>query len=107
MDLLLPLQKCNSLSNTISRSHSAKKIKMKTIIITCIVLQMPFMLAFSQVAWAQNKTASTMDYHAAIDHAYTKFKALKEGKNADYIKELAKVDPNIYGISIVTADGKV
>ena len=32
---------------------------------------------------------------------------LKEGKNADYIKELANVDPNIYGIAIVTVDGQV
>jgi glutaminase len=43
----------------------------------------------------------------ALDEAYAKFKDLKEGKNADYIKELAKVDPNIYGIAIVTTDGKV
>jgi glutaminase len=42
-----------------------------------------------------------------LDDAYAKFKDLQEGKNADYIKELANVDPNIYGIAIVTADGKV
>jgi glutaminase len=34
-------------------------------------------------------------------------KTSKRVKNADYIKELAKVDPNIYGIAIVTTDGKV
>lgn len=43
----------------------------------------------------------------AMDEAYAKFKDIKEGKNADYIKELAKVDPNIYGIAIVTTDGKI
>ena len=43
----------------------------------------------------------------ALDEAYLKFKDIKEGKNADYIKELARVDPNIFGIAIVTADGKV
>jgi glutaminase len=42
-----------------------------------------------------------------LDEAYAKFKDVKEGNNADYIKELAKVDPNIYGITIVTTDGKV
>jgi glutaminase len=42
-----------------------------------------------------------------LDEAYAKFKDVKEGKNADYIKELAKVDPNIYGIAIVTTDGKI
>lgn len=43
----------------------------------------------------------------ALNDAYNKFKDLKEGKNADYIKELATVDPNIYGIAIVTTDGQV
>ena len=46
-------------------------------------------------------------YQAAIDKAYAKNKDTKEGKNADYIKELAAVDPNIYGICIVTVDGQV
>ena len=36
-----------------------------------------------------------------------KYKDLKEGKNADYIPALAKVDPNIFGIALVTADGQV
>src|SRR6478609_3249755 len=56
---------------------------------------------------AQNKPISGAEYQAAIDKAYAKLKDLKEGKNADYIKELATVDPNIYGIAIVTADGQV
>jgi glutaminase len=44
---------------------------------------------------------------AALDEAYTKFKDVKEGKNADYIKELANVDPKIFGIALVTTDGTV
>jgi glutaminase len=44
---------------------------------------------------------------AAVDAAYGKYRNLKEGKNADYIPALAKVDPNLYGIALVTADGKV
>ena len=43
----------------------------------------------------------------AVDAAYAKFRTLKEGKNADYIPALAKVDPNLFGIAVVTADGKV
>jgi len=43
----------------------------------------------------------------AVDNAYTKFKTLQEGKNADYIPALAKVDPNLFGIAVVTGDGKV
>jgi glutaminase len=44
---------------------------------------------------------------AALDAAYVEFKDLKEGANADYIPALAKVDPNIFGIALVTADGRV
>jgi glutaminase len=47
------------------------------------------------------------DMQRAVDAAYAKFKTLTEGKNADYIPALAKVDPNLFGIALVTADGKV
>jgi len=47
------------------------------------------------------------DAQKAVDGAYAKFRTLKEGKNADYIPALAKVDPNLFGIALVTADGKV
>ena len=43
----------------------------------------------------------------AVNAAFAKYKDLKEGKNADYIPALAKVDPNLFGIAVVTADGKV
>ena len=43
----------------------------------------------------------------AVDAAYAKFRTLKEGKNADYIPALAKVDPNLFGIAVVGVDGKV
>ncbi|HEX9167293.1 MAG TPA: glutaminase A [Gemmatimonadales bacterium] len=44
---------------------------------------------------------------AAVDAAYAKYRNLQEGKNADYIPALAKVDPKVFGIAVVTADGKV
>ena len=44
---------------------------------------------------------------SAVDAAYAKFKNIQEGKNADYIPALAKVDPNLFGIAVVTPDGKV
>jgi len=44
---------------------------------------------------------------AAVDAAYAKYKGLKEGKNADYIPALAKVNPDLFGIAVVTVDGKV
>ena len=45
--------------------------------------------------------------NAAMKVAYKKYKDLNEGKNADYIPALAKVDPKVFGIALVTVDGKV
>jgi len=50
---------------------------------------------------------SPAEIDAALKAAYDKYKTLQEGANADYIPALAKVDPNIYGIALITADGKV
>ena len=47
------------------------------------------------------------EIQSAVDAAYAKYKGLQEGKNADYIPALAKVDPNLFGIAVVTPDGKV
>src|SRR5262245_59392105 len=47
------------------------------------------------------------DPQGAVNNAYNRFKTLSEGKNADYIPALAKVDPNLFGIVVVTTDGKV
>jgi glutaminase len=52
-------------------------------------------------------TAQAPDPQTAVNNAYNQFKALKEGKNADYIPALAKVDPKLFGIVLVTPDGKV
>jgi glutaminase len=54
-------------------------------------------------AWAQ----APNETEAAIKAAYTKYKDLQEGKNADYIPALAKVDPNLFGIALVTPSGKI
>jgi glutaminase len=47
------------------------------------------------------------DPQTAVNNAFNQFKTLKEGKNADYIPALAKVDPNLFGIALVGVDGKV
>ena len=44
---------------------------------------------------------------AALDAAYEAHKNLREGANADYIPALAEVDPNTYGLALVTVDGRV
>jgi glutaminase len=50
---------------------------------------------------------SARDIQSALDAAYAKYQSVQEGKNADYIPALAKVDPAIFGIALVTTDGKV
>jgi glutaminase len=56
---------------------------------------------------AQSRTPPPVDYQRVVNAAYEKFRNLQEGKNADYIPALAKVDPGIFGIALVTPDGKV
>ena len=53
------------------------------------------------------RAQSAAEIQQAVDAAYAKFRTLKEGKNADYIPALAKVDPDLFGIALITADGKV
>jgi len=47
------------------------------------------------------------DYERAVKAAYEKYRNLDEGKNADYIPALAKVDSHLFGIALVTPDGRV
>ena len=42
-----------------------------------------------------------------INEIYKKLKKSHSGKNADYIPELKKVNPNLYAISIYTIDGNI
>jgi len=71
------------------------------------VIALCFLTGFAIVTAQISNPLSKEKINAALDEAYTKFKDVKEGKNADYIKELATVDPNIFGIALVTADGQV
>jgi glutaminase len=42
-----------------------------------------------------------------LNNLYQKYKPLQEGTVANYIPELAKVDPELFGICIVTVDGQI
>jgi glutaminase len=67
-------------------------------------------LAFAAVAVALALTfplGAQSDGATAVNAAFAKYRNLQEGKNADYIPALAKVDPKLFGIALVTADGKV
>ena len=62
-------------------------------------------LAGAQAAATQAPAGA--EIKRVLNAAYTKYKDLREGKNADYIPALAKVDPTLYGIALVTPDGRV
>jgi glutaminase len=69
--------------------------------------RIPLVVAVVVSLAALGVSAQSGDPQQAVDAAFAKYRTLKEGKNADYIPALAKVDPNLYGIALVTADGKV
>ena len=52
-------------------------------------------------------TLSKEQIDKVVHEAYIKFKDVDKGKNADYIKALAEVDPKIFGITLVDKDGNI
>ncbi len=64
------------------------------------------MLSTSGAILAAPATDDTQ-IRTALNSAYTTASKVTEGKNADYIPALAKVDPKIFGLALVTADGRV
>jgi glutaminase len=74
-----------------------------SILMTIVILSVQSLALNAQV---KKGKAAPSSYQTAIDNAYAKYKDQHEGKNAEYIKELARVDPNIYGVAIVTVDGQ-
>jgi glutaminase len=55
----------------------------------------------------KSKAPAAPDIPTVLKQVQAKYQDLQEGKNADYIPALAKVDPKIYGIALVTVDGKI
>ncbi len=47
------------------------------------------------------------DFQRVVDAAYAKYKGLKDGKNADYIPILTETPSDLFGVVIVSKDGKV
>ena len=74
---------------------------------TKLILILLIALLLSSPAFMYSQDLSKANIEKVLNEAYNKFKDVKEGANADYIKELATVDPNIYGIALVTVDGQV
>jgi glutaminase len=47
------------------------------------------------------------DFQRLVDAAHAKYKGLQDGKNADYIPILTETPSDLFGVVIVTKDGKV
>jgi glutaminase len=78
--------------------RSTRRAALRTLAVTLVTLAL---------AAPSLRAQAPADIQKAVDAAYAKYKTLQEGKNADYIPALAKVDPNLFGIALVTPDGKV
>jgi glutaminase len=73
-----------------------------------VVWSASVLMATVSLSAAAAKASEKADQiNSALAAAYAKYKDIKEGANADYIPALAKVDSNIYGIALVTPEGKV
>ena len=71
---------------------SMKRLATSLIAVTC--------LALAPLALAE------VDYQKLVDEAHAKYKNNNEGANANYIPILDEVDPNLFGVVIITKDGK-
>ena len=80
-----------------------KQLLIKIKLITPVIL----LLMITSPVYLYSQDLSKGNIEKVLNEAYNNFKDVKEGANADYIKELATVDPNIYGIALVTVDGRV
>ncbi len=64
-------------------------------------------LLFSVTLSAKTYTLTPTQVQQVVNEAYEKYKGDMGGKNADYIKALAKVDPKIFGIVLVDPQGHI
>lgn len=81
------------------------KISLTQLVLAFLILS----TGFQSVAQV-NKSPVAPDYEIVQDllkETHQRFTDLKDGAPADYIPELAKVDPDLFAISIVTVDGLV
>jgi glutaminase len=87
----------------------SKSIRLNTLlVITTLVISFLFSAnSFAQKAKGKTTTPAPALTSAGVSAVDSKFINVTEGKNADYIKELANVDPKIFGIALVTTDGQV
>ena len=65
------------------------------------------MISLTIAGFAQGAMPSAETLEKLAKEAHAKFKNDQDGKNADYIPALAQVPSKLFGLTIVTVDGKV
>ncbi|WP_194774392.1 glutaminase A [Pararhodonellum marinum] len=83
------------------------KTEVRSFGILKLILLSIFVFSICLDGFAQRKSWTDDEYKKALKNAFVKFKDYKEGANANYIPELDKVDPELFGLAIVTVDGKI
>lgn len=73
---------------------------------TLVFLTISLLALFSIQSFAAD-ALSDSEIKQTLAEVYQLYKNTKEGKNADYIPELATVNSNLFAIVVVTVDGKV
>jgi glutaminase len=71
------------------------------------IVELSLAMLFADSARAQGGATSNETLERLAQEAFNKFKDDNSGKNADYIPALAKVPSNLFGITIITVDGKI
>jgi glutaminase len=90
--------------------ESRKKIMMTSNRVSrAATLAATMALAVAAPAFAKGPVPdpAVKDFQRVVDAAYAKYKDLKDGKNADYIPILTETPSDLFGVVIVTKDGKV
>jgi glutaminase len=87
-------------------SNSARRIAICLVVATAYVFTLG--TSSAQTGIQRSPVAPTREQVQAVVHeAYEQFKNNTEGKNADYIPVLAKVDSKLFGIVVIATDGQV
>ena len=81
-----------------------RKVATLTAVAASAMLSLATMPAFAK---GPVPDPAVKDFQRVVDAAYAKYKDLKDGKNADYIPILTETPSDLFGVVIVTKDGKV
>jgi glutaminase len=80
------------------------RVSILTTVAAAAVLSVAAMPAFAR---GPAPDPAVKEFQRVVDAAYAKYKDLKDGKNADYIPILTETPSDLFGVVIVTKDGKV